>query len=648
MLTSSAFELGKLALHHDIKSYICWHVYGLLYRSVKNYEESIKAYRFALRLEPDSAQILRDLAFLQAQMRDYEGYIQSRNSMLQSKPFQRANWTSLAVAYHLNGQLEAAEKTLKTYEDTLKQPPPHSDVEHSECAMYRNSIIEELGEYERALEHLEAVGQANLDRTAVMETRARLQLKLGKLADAEKAYRVLLERNNEYRLYYEGLEKALGLDRSKKEDVPKLRELYETFATKERSDAPARIPLDFLTGEDFKKAADVYMTRMLTKGVPSTFTNVKSLYTDESKRNTLVELVEGYLEKPAPEANGSAKPSRLKESSLYFLAQHYDYYVTRDIVKAQEYIDKALEMDPKSVVYTQTKGRVLKHLGNTAEAAKIMEKARKLDEKDRYINSKSSKYLLRNNQNDEAIKIMSKFTRNEAVGGAFGDLLDMQCMWFLYEDGEAYLRKGMLSLALKRYKAIYDIFDVWQEDQFDFHHYSMRKGAARAYMDMVRWMDRLREHPFFTRAAVKAVGIYVHLADSGPQSNGDAHNIPGWEKMDEAQRNLALKKAKKAREKEEREKKAEAEKAGVKDGQKSSKKDAEAASRKEDQDPKGLKLVATKTPLEDAMPYVAYLLEFSPKSLEGQLASFDVFIRRSEFIQQNFKEDILTKEQRSI
>ena len=68
-----AFALGKVALKNDMKSNICWHVYGLLWRSLKNYEEAIKAYRMALRLAPESANILRDLAHLQCQIRDYDG-----------------------------------------------------------------------------------------------------------------------------------------------------------------------------------------------------------------------------------------------------------------------------------------------------------------------------------------------------------------------------------------------------------------------------------------------------------------------------------------------------------------------------------------------------------------------------------------------
>ena len=68
-----AFALAKVALKNDMKSHVCWHIYGLLWRSQKNYDEAIKAYKFALRLDPGQQNIQRDLAILQIQMRDYNG-----------------------------------------------------------------------------------------------------------------------------------------------------------------------------------------------------------------------------------------------------------------------------------------------------------------------------------------------------------------------------------------------------------------------------------------------------------------------------------------------------------------------------------------------------------------------------------------------
>ncbi|EME49545.1 hypothetical protein DOTSEDRAFT_68353 [Dothistroma septosporum NZE10] len=640
-----AFELCKLALKNSMKSHVCWHVYGLLYRSVKNWEEAIKAYRFALKLDPDSQQIQRDLALLQVQMRDFVGFEQSRNQMLQARPQLRQNWTGLAVALHLKGDLEAAENVLHRFEETLKQPPPRSDMEHAEAVLYKNSIIAEQGDYSRALEHLDSIYRAALDRTAVMELKAEYLLKLERRDEAEKAYRALLRRNAETRAYFEGLEKTLGLDREKAEDQEKLREIYQSYADQsQRNDAARRIPLDFLHGEAFRKHADSYLRRMFSRGVPSTFANVKQLYSDPEKLQTIQHLAQGYAaEEPqsnggavenggdssidgSHQTNGDSKAHLWPLSVNYFLAQHYNYYLSRDLDRAQQYIDKAIALNRSKTDYTyhMTKARIYKHLGDTDTASKAMNAAREMDLKDRYINTKCAKYQLRNDEHQSAVHTMGLFTRKEAVGGPLGDLLDMQCVWFITEDGESYLRQGNLSLAMKRFKSVYDIFEVWQEDQFDFHSFSLRKGVVRAYVDMIRWEDRLREHPFFTRAALSAIKICLLLHDRPELVSGHTNGTGETA----AEKKRAAKKAKKEAEKAEADRKA----AATKKSQ--PQKDDEGNAKKEDQDPKGaglLKSVGDK-PLEEAMKYLTPLLELSPMNTDGQVAGFEVYLRRRKYL----------------
>ncbi|KAL2430850.1 N-terminal acetyltransferase A complex subunit nat1 [Exophiala dermatitidis] len=635
--TEEAFALAKVALNNNMKSHVCWHVYGLLYRSEKNYEEAIKAYKFALRLEPDSAPIQRDLAHLQIQMRDYEGYVQSRRSMLTQRPSVRQNWTALAIAHHLAGNYEDAETVLSTYEDTLKTKPSRSDLEHWEAVLYKNYIIAESGNIQKALDHLEAVGKKSPDVQAVMEMRADYLARLGRKQEAEAAYAALLERNPDDSAYYDGYIEAKGL---KDGPVSELHKTYQELADKfPKADLPRRRILDVLTGDDFRQAADAYLQRMLRKGIPSTFANIKHLYTDESKRDMVQELAEGYAAgKLGSQTNGasenveSKEDSRFKSSVLYFLAQHYNYKLSRNLEKALDYADKCIELEPKSVDFHAVKARTYKHKGDLVKAAELMDQARSLDEKDRAINTKCAKYQLRADQNDKALETAGKFTQNK-TGGPLSDLIDMQCVWYLTEDGQSYLRQRKLGLALKRFHQVSAIFDIWQEDQFDFHNFSLRKGMIRAYIDMLRWEDRLREHPFYHNMALSAVQAYILLADNpdlvhGPiMDNGNGTSKPG--EMSAADRKKALKKAKREQEKME---KAEAEKKAALKAAKPTPKSEDPDNKKEDPDPFGKTLVETKEPLKDAMKFLTPLLELCPQSVAAQSVGFEVYMRRKKYL----------------
>jgi tetratricopeptide (TPR) repeat protein len=368
---------------------------------------------------------------------------------------------------------------------------------------------------------------------------------------------------------------------------------------------------------------------MLDKGVPSTFANLKHLYSNPSKKEVLPALVQQYIDSGKSEANEEPKrngdTSKGASAAYYFLAQHYNYYLSRDLDRAMEYIEKAIELEPESVDFHMTKARIWKHYGNTHKASEIMEQARALDTRDRHINTKAAKYQLRNNETEAAIKTMGMFTRAETVGGPLADLHDMQCVWFLTEDGQSYARQEKYGLALKRFTSIYNIFDVWQEDQFDFHSFSLRKGQIRAYVDMIRWEDHLREHPFYSRAALSAIEVYIKIHDkplmNGANGGGNANGD------DTAERKKAQKKARK-----EAQKAADRDAAAKKDPNKPTSQ-ADSESKKKDDDPDGAKLAATTEPMADAMKFLTPLLQFSPMSIDVQIAGFEVYIRRSEFSQ---------------
>ncbi|XP_070265096.1 N-alpha-acetyltransferase 16, NatA auxiliary subunit isoform X6 [Myotis yumanensis] len=164
-----AYEFVRKGLRNDVKSHVCWHVYGLLQRSDKKYDEAIKCYRNALKLDKDNLQILRDLSLLQIQMRDLEGYRETRYQLLQLRPTQRASWIGYAIAYHLLKDYDMALKLLEEFRQTQQVPLNKIDYEYSELILYQNQVMREADLFQESLEHIETYEKQICDKLSVEE-----------------------------------------------------------------------------------------------------------------------------------------------------------------------------------------------------------------------------------------------------------------------------------------------------------------------------------------------------------------------------------------------------------------------------------------------------------------------------------------------
>ncbi|KDR18769.1 NMDA receptor-regulated protein 1 [Zootermopsis nevadensis] len=506
-----AYEHVRRGLRNDLKSHVCWHVYGLLQRSDKKYDEAIKCYRNALKWEKDNIQILRDLSLLQIQMRDLEGYRDTRYQLFMLRPTQRASWIGFGMAYHLLQDYDTALRILEEFRKT--QLKSSFDYEHSELLLYQNMVIQESGALKEALDHLTRYSDQICDKLSIKETLGKLNLELKRYTEAEVYYKDLLMRNPENTIYYAKLQEAQQLITAN-EKLKMFSEFQELFP---RALAPRRLPLTFATGEEFRILVDKYLRQGLHKGVPPLFVDLRSLYKDPEKVDIIQKLVLQYVDALQKvcrfsEEDSESLPKEPASALLwafYYLAQHYDFL--GDTERAVSYIDAAIDHTPTLIELFVTKGRIYKHGGDAMEAYKWLDEAQGLDTADRYINSKCAKYMLRANLIKEAEETCSKFTR-EGVS-AMENLNEMQCMWFQTECALAYQRLEKWGESLKKCHEVDRHFSEIIEDQFDFHTYCMRKMTLRSYVGLLRLEDVLRAHPFYFKAARCAIEVYLRLHD---------------------------------------------------------------------------------------------------------------------------------------
>ncbi|XP_057968135.1 N-terminal acetyltransferase A complex auxiliary subunit NAA15 [Malania oleifera] len=629
---SEAYDLVRSGLKNDLKSHVCWHVYGLLYRSDREYREAIKCYRNALKIDPDNIEILRDLSLLQAQMRDLSGFVETRQQLLTLKPNHRMNWIGFAVAHHLNSNGSKAVEILEAYEGTLEDdyPPDNERCEHGEMLLYKISLLEECGFLERALEELHKKEPKIVDKLSYKEQEVSLLVKLGHLEEGHKLYRALLSMNPDNYRYYEGLQQCVGLfsenGQYSPDDTDKLDALYKSLRQQYSwSSAVKRIPLDFLKGAEFRDAADKYIRSLLTKGVPSLFSDLSPLYDHPDKADILEQLI---LELEQSIKTTGGYPGRVEKEppstlmwTLFLLAQHFDrrgQYCT-----ALAKIDEAISHTPTVIDLYTVKGRILKHAGDLAAAAVLSDEARCMDLADRYINSECVKRMLQADQVAVAEKTAVLFTKD---GDQHNNLHDMQCMWYELASGESYFRQGDLGRALKKFLAVEKHYADITEDQFDFHSYCLRKMTLRAYVEMLKFQDRLHSHPYFHKAAAGAIRCYLKLYDSPAKSAAEEDDemsmmLPSQKKKMRQKQRKAEARAKKEAEGKNEESSA----GGI---SKSGKRHVKPV----DPDPHGEKLLQIEDPLLEATKYLKLLQKNSSDSLETHLLSFEVNIRKQRIL----------------
>jgi tetratricopeptide (TPR) repeat protein len=205
-----AHEYVKRGLRNDMTSHVCWHVYGLLHRSERNYQQAIKCYLQALKIKTDDQQIMRDLSLLQIQMRNLAGYVDTRRNLLTLKPQNRNNWISFVIAHHMNGSPQQALKIMDAYLKTLEEHRVAS-YEDSEMMLYKAQLFDEGGQKQEALDHLnsDAVAKVITDKLGMNVMKGRLLVELGKWEEAEKMFLDLLDINPEQYSYHCGFQCAV-------------------------------------------------------------------------------------------------------------------------------------------------------------------------------------------------------------------------------------------------------------------------------------------------------------------------------------------------------------------------------------------------------------------------------------------------------
>lgn len=636
-----AFELVRRGLRHNMMSHVCWHVLGLLHRSHSEYDDAVKCYKQALKRMNDNQQVLRDLAGLQIQLRDISGFVETRHELLNLRPGNRNNWISFAVGHHLNANHALAVQVLDAYEQTQGDDIPANELyERGELLLYKAAVLREGGKFVKALAVLDKSQNKIQDQLGLIEQRAQLMMDLKSYSDAERLYRELIDLQPDNYRYHSALRQAVdlpveGLSRESvtPQQRQQLRKLYEGLQSRHpKSSAAFRTPLDYEEGEAFRAAADAYVRRFVQKGIPSLFTNLKSLYADADKATALGDLFGKLLaaveaDKTLPALAGSSETEAASsEAEMWikvYLVQHHDYLGNTG--EALRLLTECIAAEPELLDLYSFKAAVLKHAGDLEGAAAAADKARKLDLSDRFLNSTAAKAQFRAGNVQEAERLAVMFTKD---GNQIDSLHEMQCMWYETEAGRAWLHRKDYGQALKNLMSVKKHFTDFVEDQFDFHSYCIRKTTLRAYVAMLRMEDTIFHAESFLKAAWLAIEVFVRLADNSGEADQEDERLAAMT-PDERKKYKQKQKKEATRLKKEEDAKVAAAAAAVKEKGGSNK---PPTKKKEDPDPHGKALAATSDPLGEATKLLDKLKQHAGDRMETQKWAFEVYVRKARLL----------------
>ncbi|EDQ92792.1 uncharacterized protein MONBRDRAFT_30756 [Monosiga brevicollis MX1] len=637
-----ALETAKASLRKGIMKSLCWHVYGIIYRCDGNFEQAIKCYRQACVKDPPRLTadvffpccqknqiILRDLASLQIQMRDLDGYRESRRKILMERADLAQNWSGLAVAHHLNQDYDLAIEVIGKWLDLQKESKtPLHDTELSETLFYLVQLHADKGDPETALKLLHEHDQEIWDRRGFHEMRAQLNLALGAQGQTEASekaatiYGHLIDDNPEDRRYFDGLFEAKHLT----EPAKRMAVLDEVHNRYPKATLPELLVLREATGDDFKSRVDTVLRSCLRKGMPPLFNMLRHLYVDSTKVATIQTLVEGYvasLEKDRAFAAGEGieSPAVLVWTKAY-LAQHLDHLGQYD--RALSTVREALAHTPTALEVYFVEARILKHMGRLNEAADQLELARSLDTADRYINARCVKYQVRAGQLEKADQNVVMYAKEN--GDPMDYLLTLQIVWFNVVGAKAYWEKRDIPRALGKVHMVADDFNTIISDQFDFHTYCLRKSTLRAYVRFLEGEDNLHGHPNYIEAAILGAQIYLYLKQKPYKKGGDEDDDPALIGMSEADKKKYLSKKRKAAKKAEAAAAVAATDNKAAAGKGGAKKEEEDLSSRRHYDKKGEEHALTSEPLEAALKLLKPALELMPKThVDLYITAFEVY-----------------------
>ncbi len=476
----------------------------------------MRCYMQAQRHDSENFNVVRDLSYLQLYLRQYTSFLESARKGMEMRSNMMVNWATYAFANYLSHDYDFAFRLLESGQKigaaNIKLTEKH------EILLFQSLMLVKQNKLEEALTFLlDNEQHMAYDKTLFNEKVFDLAVKLNKkeiaLDFVNRSFKINAENANYFVAYLNAthslriasFEELLKYSITNPESaVELLKTVQEDIKPRIRSRIVNRLELALSQGDKFKEIFSSYFQQNVKQNLPSFFINVKFIYTFQSSKIAIIEeVISAHL--ASIKSSGKLDQSLTNGEVLditpnliwvhYYAAQHYDFI--RDLEKALQYINLAIDSTPSVVEFYMVKSKILKHGGMLEGSAKSYEKAKKLDIGDRYLNARYAKIYARIGDVPRSVEIMKEFVR-DPLSDENTD--HFQCMWYETECGSAYLRGKSILRAHRLFKFLLSHFSTLIEDQFDFYNYCLRRFMINDFASTMEYMDRILDYKYVYRS----------------------------------------------------------------------------------------------------------------------------------------------------
>ena len=107
-------KLSQEWVKSEPRSAVAWYGLGIAYGNLKQYDQSIQAYREALRINPEYDGAWNNLGNAYANLKQYDQSIQAYREALRIQPGKATAWYNLGFAYYFQGQRDKVREIYQT------------------------------------------------------------------------------------------------------------------------------------------------------------------------------------------------------------------------------------------------------------------------------------------------------------------------------------------------------------------------------------------------------------------------------------------------------------------------------------------------------------------------------------------------------